>query len=150
MQLISGKFFSDGLIFDWNICDWFSIKVLSSLIDRYGISCAERISAWHGADNLWQARASLVAFVPVAGNDEYYPLLETSCQQIIKREERFAKTAVGWILRDISKYDQPMVEKLIEGNAVHFYTESLKNATRYFESQDKNHYREMVKAAKSG
>jgi 3-methyladenine DNA glycosylase AlkD len=142
--------FTDVLIYDWNICDWFSIKVLGSLIERYESSCAEMILDWHAADNLWQARASLVAFVPVAGNIKYYPLLETSCRQIIRRNERFAKTAVGWILRDISKYDQPMVERVIEGNAAYFSSESLKNATKYFDSQEKNRYREMVKAAKTG
>jgi 3-methyladenine DNA glycosylase AlkD len=140
--------FAGGLIFDWNICDWFSIKVLGSLIERYGTACAELVSAWHAADNLWQARASLVAFVPVAGNDKYYPLVEKSCQQIIMRDERFAKTAVGWILRDISKYDQPFVGGVIEQNAVYFSTESLKNATKYFNSQEKNRIRDLVKAAK--
>jgi 3-methyladenine DNA glycosylase AlkD len=140
--------FIDGLIFDWNICDWFSIKVLGSLIERYESSCAELIFTWHEAQNLWQARASLVAFVPVAGNQVYYPLVETSCRQIIRRDERFAKTAVGWILRDISKYDQAFVERVIEGNAACFSTESLKNATKYFSSQEKNRYQEIVKAAR--
>lgn len=140
--------FTDGLIFDWNVCDWFSIKVLGSLIDRYGSSCAERIFTWHVADILWQARASLVAFVPFAGNHKYYPLVEASCQQIIKRDERFAKTAVGWILREISKFDQAFVERVIEQNAACFSTESLKNATRHFESQEKNRFREIVKTAR--
>jgi 3-methyladenine DNA glycosylase AlkD len=58
---------------------------------------------------LWQSRASLVAFVPVAGKRDYYPLIETRRQYMIKRDERFAKTSVGWILRDISKYDQAFV-----------------------------------------
>lgn len=142
--------FTDGLIFDWNICDWFSIKVLGSLIKRYESSCADQICTWHEAQNLWQARASLVAFVPVAENQAYYPLVETSCRQIIKRDERFAKTAVGWILRDISKYDRAFVGRVIESNAACFSIESLKNATRYFSLKEKNHYRDIVKAARIG
>ena len=140
--------FTDGLIFDWNICDWFSIKVLASLIERYESACAEQVFTWHAVDNLWQARASPVAFVPVAENEKYYPLVESSCQQIIKRDERFAKTAVGWILREISKYDQPFVERVIEHNAAYFSTESLKNATKYFAPHEKNRFRDLVKAAK--
>jgi 3-methyladenine DNA glycosylase AlkD len=141
--------FTNGLIYDWNICDWFSIKVLGSLIKKYESACSEGISAWHDSDNLWQARASLVAYVPVAGHNEYYSLIEISCNQIIKRDERFAKTAVGWILRDLSKYDQGLVERVIRQNIKYFSVESLKNATKYFEVQDKNVYRKLLREAQT-
>jgi 3-methyladenine DNA glycosylase AlkD len=137
--------FSDGLIYDWNICDWFSIKVLGTLIKMFSTPCAKTISGWHKAENLWQARASLVAFVPVAEMKAYYPLIEVSCHQIIRRDERFAKTSVGWILRDISKHDQDLVERIIEQNIDHFSVESLKNATKYFNQQDKNLYMKMLR-----
>lgn len=141
--------FTNELIYDWNICDWFSIKVLGSLIKMYAASCAERFPAWFTAENLWQARASLVAFVPVTDNKEYYPLIELGCQCIVKRDERFAKTAVGWILRDISKHDQSMVEEVISKNINHFSVESLKNATRYFGSQEKIIFRKMLRDAQT-
>ena len=140
---------TNGLIYDWNICDWFSIKVLGSLIKKYGSDCSEGISAWHESENLWHARAALVAFVPVAGHNEYYPLIEISCNQIIQRDERFAKTAVGWILRDISKYDQGLVEGVITQNIKNFSAESLKNATKYFEVQDQNVYRKLLREAQT-
>lgn len=141
--------FTDGLIYDWNTCDWFSIKVLGTLNKMYAAACAERISAWHKAENLWQARASLVAFVPVAEKRDYYPLIEISCQCLIKRDERFAKTSVGWILRDISKYDQSLVEGVLRQHIEHFSVESLKNATKNFSPQDRSFYRNMLREAQT-
>ena len=85
----------------------------------------------------------MVPFVKVAGNNAYYPSIERTCRVLIRREERFAKTAVGWILRDISKHDQAFVQRVIEENIEHFSSESLNNATKYFQKDDQNHYRKM-------
>ncbi len=136
--------FASGRIYDWNVCDWFCVKVLGPLISENGLCCANRISRWQSAENLWQARACLVAFVKVADNSIYYPDIEMSCRVLIRRQERFAKTAVGWILRDISKYDEAFVRQVIEGNIEHFSSESLRNATKYFEKDDQSHYRNML------
>ena len=132
--------FATGAIYDWNVCDWFCVKVLGPLIQKEGEPCAKCISAWRSAENLWQARASLVAFVKVAENRAYYTMVRESCQVLIRREERFAKTAVGWILRDISKHDEPFVRGVIEENIEYFSVESLRNATKYFSQDEKSVY----------
>ena len=137
--------FADGKIYDWNTCDWFCVKVLGPLIIDKGPGCANQISAWRSAENLWQARACLVPFVKVANHSIYYPDIEVSCGVLIRREERFAKTAVGWILRDISKYDRAFVRQVIEKNIKHFSAESLKNATKYFKKDEQNLYKTMLK-----
>jgi 3-methyladenine DNA glycosylase AlkD len=139
--------FDEGLIYDWNVCDWFCIKVLGPLIKEYKSPCANRIASWRSAANLWRARASLVAFVPVAGDSAYYPAVERSCAVLIVRPERFAKTAVGWILREISKYDETFVRRVLDDTIQNFSAESLKNATKYFEKEDQAHYRQMLKKA---
>lgn len=139
--------FDAGQIYDWNACDWFCIKVLGPLIEEDGPDCASRIAAWHGAANLWRARASLVAFVLVAGDSTHYPLVETSCAALIARPERFAKTAVGWVLREISKHDQAFVRRVLAANIQDFSAESLKNATKYFDKEDQALYRQMLKQA---
>ena len=139
--------FVDGKIHDWNTCDWFCVKVLGPLILEHGVACAERVAAWRSADNLWQARASLVPFVKVAHDSAYYPSIERTCRILIRREERFAKTAVGWILRDISKHDATFVRRVIEENIGHFSSESLRNAVKYFPQGDQARYRRMRQKA---
>lgn len=140
--------FSNGHIYDWNICDWFCMKVLGELIERNGKEWAKLISKWSSAENLWQARASVVAFVRVSENRDYYNMIEKSCSNLIKREDRFSKTAVGWILREISKHDDKFVKQFIERNMSHFSIESLRNALKYSSSHERKHYLNMLKNLK--
>ncbi len=112
-------------IYDWNVCDWFCVKVLGPLLEKGGDPCAQAMAEWRNAANLWQARASVVAFVNSAEESNYYPLILKSAEMLIRREERFAKTAVGWILRDISKYDQSFVKAFVADNLAYFSLETL-------------------------
>jgi len=138
--------FSEGHIYDWNICDWFCLKVLGELIERNGKEWAKLISKWSSAENLWQARASVVSFVRVADNSDYYNMIEMSCSNLIKREERFSKTSVGWILREISKHESKLVKQFIERNLSHFSIESLRNALKYSSNDERNHYLDLFKS----
>lgn len=131
------RLFTAGHLADWNVCDWFCVKVLGPLIAREGEPCARAISAWREAENLWQARASAVAFVRVADERAYHPLIAASCTSLIRREERFAKTAVGWILRDVSKQDRDLVLGFVDRHLASFSIESLRNALKYLGPQDK-------------
>jgi 3-methyladenine DNA glycosylase AlkD len=140
-----GALFDDGLIYDWNVCDWFCVKVLGPLIEKEGRACADAIAQWREAENLWRARAALVAFVPVAEDSGYYAAIAASCAVLIRREERFAKTAVGWILREISRNDETFVRQVLDQNIRHFSLESLKNATKYFSKESRVYYRELHK-----
>ena len=96
--------------------------------------------------NLWQARASVVSFVRVADNSDYYNMIEMSCSNLIKREERFSKTSVGWILREISKHESKLVKQFIERNLSHFSIESLRNALKYSSNDERNHYLDLFKS----
>jgi 3-methyladenine DNA glycosylase AlkD len=138
--------FDEKLIFDWNTNDWFCIRVLGPTIAKYGIPCAEEIVKWKDAKYLWQARSSVVAFVKVSSNKNYYPFMQETCQVLIKREERFAKTAVGWILRDISKHDINLVLDFINNNIQYFTNESLKNATKYLDQNIKRKFLQKLKS----
>ncbi|RMH61154.1 MAG: hypothetical protein D6677_12395 [Calditrichaeota bacterium] len=50
---------------------------------------------------------------------------------------------LAWVLRDVSKHDQAFVRRFIKENIKHFSSESLKNATKYFEKEDLDYYRKM-------
>ena len=128
--------FEKGWINDWNVCDWFCIRVLGKLIINHGKDCAICISKWSKSQNLWQARGSVVSFANFAKTknqnkhfEEMVELILSSCSILIKREERFAKTAVGWILRELSIIYKKEVLLFIERYVDYFSKESLKNAT---------------------
>jgi 3-methyladenine DNA glycosylase AlkD len=73
-----------------------------------------------------------------------YCFSRKSCHALIRREERFAKTAVGWALRDISKYDQPFVRQFMDRDLRYFSMESLRNALKYFDGKERSSYVERL------
>lgn len=137
------RIFEYGYIYDWSVCDWLCTRVLRGMIKSNGRECAEAISKWHTAENVWQARCSVVAFTNLTKDDTYYKLILKSIANLIVREERFAKTAVGWILREMSKVDKQLVVSFITEYGKHFSRESLENAIKYFEIAKKKELREL-------
>lgn len=140
------RLYAEGLIFDWNTCDWFCVRVLGPTIAQNGLPCARAIAGWRHSLDLWQARSSVVAFVPIADDTRYYPCILDSCRVLIRREERFAKTAVGWILREISRHDQDGVKAFVETHLRGFSLESLRNALKYASREEQQRYVSRLKA----
>ena len=125
------------LIYDWSICDWFCLRVLRQLLDRHDLPCAEQIAVWHTAPYLWQARAALVPFVGRTHQADYRPLIMPACEVLIKRPERFAKTAVGWLLREFSKTTLLLVQNFLHANISHVTREVVNNALKYYPAEKK-------------
>lgn len=138
--------FENGYIYDWSVCDWFCTRVLRLMIKANGRGCAEAISKWHTANNVWQARCSVVAFTTLTKENKYTSLLLKSNAKLIKREERFAKTAVGWILRELSKVSKQIVVDFIAEYRQYFSRESHENAIKYFKKDEKKKMRELFKS----
>jgi len=127
------ELFTEGWISDWNICDWFCVKVLGPLVEQQGEDCARAISEWRKASNMWQQRAAGVAFVNLApkGNDNFpgfVDMLLEICTETVRHQERFSQTGTGWVLRELSNADVKQVEIFIESNIGHFSGEGLKKA----------------------
>ncbi len=129
------EIFNGGYIVDWNVCDWLCVRVIGPLIETNGKTCAEAVASWRDSENLWQARASVVSFVNMAKDGDQVirglpQIILTACMELIKRSERFAKTGVGWVLRELSVSDREGVIKFIEVNREHFSKESFENAIK--------------------
>jgi len=123
--------FQNNLIYDWNICDWFCVKVLGKIIKDNDGECAKAISEWHTAKSVWQARCSVVAFVNLKNKKDYQEIIWKSSQTLIKRNERFSKTAVGWIMREFSKIDKNIVVDFLNQNKMFLTKEVIANALKY-------------------
>ena len=132
--------FKNQYIYDWNICDWFCVRVLGPLIKENGMPCALAISKWNSAKNIWQARCSVVAFANLTKEKEFTSLILKSCSVLIKRDERFAKTGVAWILRELSRHDKEAVREFVESHRESFSPESIKNALKYFADSERKKY----------
>lgn len=121
------------------------LKSMKKFIKNNRKECAKAIASSKDADYLWQARSSVVSFVNLAAESSYYPYINDSCAVLIDREERFSKTAVGWVLRDISKHDEQFVISFVDNHLKSFSKESLSNALKYFEKGKKIEYLRELK-----
>jgi 3-methyladenine DNA glycosylase AlkD len=134
------RLFDGGYIHDWNVCDWFCVKVLGPLVEQQGRACARAISKWREAKSVWQQRASVVAFVNLAKEGErnfpgFTEMVLDNCTHLLESRERFAQTGVGWVLRELSRSDEGRVIGFVEANLDRFSREGLKNATKYLPSE---------------
>jgi 3-methyladenine DNA glycosylase AlkD len=130
------RLFDEGYIRDWNICDWFCVKVLGPLVEQQGEACARAISGWREGDGVWRRRASVVAFVNLASEGDrnfvgFTEMVLDNCSHLLKSQERFAQTGVGWVLRELSRSDEGPVIGFVGANLDRFSREGLKNATKY-------------------
>jgi len=130
LSLIS-DWFTERYIHDWNTTDWLCVKVLTPLID----SCDERViwtlKRWNCDPYLWKARASLVPFAHSKNIGNHALSIERFSDILIRREERFAKTAVGWVMREYSKVDEEFVLDFLSKHVKYTTWDVKRNALKY-------------------
>jgi 3-methyladenine DNA glycosylase AlkD len=130
------RLFAAGHLAEWNVVDWFIMKVLVTLLDRpQGRRDVIRaIAAWRTAETVWQRRAACLAFVKVAPQADA-GLTETVlsiCGNVVWSPERHDQTAVGCILRELSRAQPARVEAFIRRHALLMSKECARHATAKF------------------
>ena len=114
--------FEDGAIGDWSVCDWFAVKVLAPLVKRDGETFARPLAAWSESGPLWKRRAPAAAFATPAAKPEpfagFTELCLEVCAALARDEQRFAQTAIGWLLRELSKQRPGEVRAFVEARAL--------------------------------
>lgn len=139
------KLFDEKLIFDWNTCDWLSVRIITPIIDNKNRDAILLVEKWKDKKYLWYARASLVPFTQAKSLNEHMDYINTAANQLIKREERFVKTAVGWVLREVSKFNTQYVKKFLEINVNYLTLEVINNSLKYFTNNDKTEIKKSLK-----
>lgn len=130
LSLIS-DWFDDRYIHDWNTSDWLSTKVLTPLLDSGDEKVLWVLKKWNRDPYLWKARASLVPFAHSKQIREHAKSIELFSDILIRREERFAKTAVGWVLREYSKVDEDFVLDFLSRHVKYTTWDVKRNALKY-------------------
>lgn len=127
----------NGSIHDWNVCDWYCVKVLGPFIVAGDDTMARSraIGEWVYTEDLWLRRAGLVGFVNHAAIspeifDGFTDLLFETCKATVSDERRWIQTAIGWLLRELSRREPEKVEQFISDHP-ELSTEARKNAAKY-------------------
>jgi 3-methyladenine DNA glycosylase AlkD len=111
---------NDGAIANWNVCDWYCVKVLGPFVTA-GSDIAPRaraIAGWTGEETLWQRRSAAVAFVYLAPTEpELFPgftelLLDVSAVNVAD-PTRWSQTSIGWLLRELSARSPDQVREFV-------------------------------------
>jgi len=123
--------FDQHLISDWNVCDWLCVKVLTPILEESPETIIPHLKKWNKNPYPWKARASLVPFAGVKSLGLHDQVIGQLASELIKREERFCKTAVGWVLREYSKTDRNYVEDFLENFKEYTTKEVIQNALKY-------------------
>ncbi len=133
LDLIS-EWFENKWISDWNVCDWLCVRLISPLIDEDAENIIEELTIWNKDPYLWKARASLVPFAESKSISRHSKTILAFSELLIKRQERFCKTAVGWVMRQYSKTDSELVVGFLDKHKEWLTKEVITNATKYFKS----------------
>ncbi|WP_419186320.1 DNA alkylation repair protein [Rohdeia mirabilis] len=130
------RLFDLGHVGDWNVTDWFAVKLLANLVCESDdpARTARAIADWRKGRTLWQRRAGLVAFANLARHgDAAFPgqtdlLLETA-DVLVRDPERFSQTAVGWVLRELGVAEPERVSAFARDHRERLSREALRNLT---------------------
>jgi 3-methyladenine DNA glycosylase AlkD len=137
LRIIS-DWFDEGYIFDWNTTDWLCVKVLGPMLDSGDREVLWTLKTWNRHPYLWKARASLVPFAVSKRILEHSKHIERFSDFLIRRDERFAKTAVGWVMREYSKWDEDFVLAFLSKHVKHTPWEVKRNALKYYRKKLRN------------
>jgi len=136
LNLIS-YWFDERYIFDWNTTDWLSVKVLAPMIDTGDEKVIWYLKNWNQDPYLWKARSSLVPFARSKIIGDHTNTIKRFADILVRRNERFAKTAVGWVMREYSKVDEDYVLEFLSRHVKHTTWELKRNALKYYRQKPK-------------
>ena len=85
------------------------------------------------AENLWQRRAAVVAFVNLARRgDTNFPgfidMVLITCAALVRAPERCAQTGAGWGLRELAHAAPGRVVEFVDAHLAQFSPEALQSA----------------------
>lgn len=138
LMKITTDWFNNEWITDWNVCDWLCVRLLSPALDKEPELTVSFFTEWNQSPNLWKARASLVPFAQCKTISKHSETILKFSKVLIKREERFCKTAVGWVLRQYSKIDDNLVMGFLEQHRKWTTKEVVRNATKHTQKKNIN------------
>lgn len=129
------ELFARNRLGDASVVDAFGVKVLGTLLRRVRGrgDVARALAAWRSAESPAQRRAACVAFVALAPQgDAAFPgltqLIFSVCGAVVWSLERSDQTAVGWLLRELSRAEPTRVEAFVRRHARFMSRECVRHA----------------------
>ena len=113
-----------GHLEDTTICDAFGVQVLGTLLQRVRgrADIARSIASWRHADSPWQRRVACAALTTLAPKGDaalagLAQLIFQVCSATVWSPDPIDQTAVGWLLRELSRGEPTRVEAFVRRHA---------------------------------
>lgn len=123
-----------GAYDDWNTCDWLCVKVIGRLVDGASHAAHTAVLSWVSSDVLWKKRAGLVGFVNLLPkgepSDGFDLAFLSAASTVVEDDRRFAQTAAGWTLRELSRREPGLVKAFLGDHADQMSKEARSAAGR--------------------
>jgi 3-methyladenine DNA glycosylase AlkD len=119
-----GTLLECGIISDLRVIDKLALDVLGALLERAAgrAEIVRELAGWRTSASMGQRRAACVAFTVIAPQgdhalDGFVDVALTLCSACVWSIEPLDQTAVGWLLRELSRPEPSRVEAFVRRHA---------------------------------
>ena len=116
---------------NWATTDAICSALIGPLLVRYP-ALAPRMRAWARDRNLWVRRAAAVGLIPLVRRGLAHDLAYEIASTLHADKEDLIQKAVGWMLREAGKVDEPRLERYLRANGPSIPRTTLRYAIERF------------------
>lgn len=109
---------------NWDLVDLSAAKIVGEWVRQNNI--ASKLLSLAKSDSLWERRIAIISTFAFINNGELKPSIKIA-YMLLKDKHDLIHKAVGWVLREVGKKDQKLLEAFIEKN----YSQIPRTALRY-------------------
>ena len=112
----------------WDTVDFIASSLVGKLFQKYPQLIMPSIDKWDGENLFWFHRTTLIFQLKYGVKTDQH-LLFVQCEKHLNSKEFFMQKAVGWALRQYSKFNADAVGKFVDAHQLS--TVSLREAKKY-------------------
>jgi 3-methyladenine DNA glycosylase AlkD len=143
------RWLSDNHSANWATTDAICGALIGPLLVRYP-QLAPRLRAWARDRNMWVRRAAAVGLIPSVRRGLAHDLAYEIARTLHPDREDLIQKAVGWMLREAGKVDQPRLERYLRKNGPSIPRTTLRYAIERFPERKRRALLMETRAAAAG
>jgi 3-methyladenine DNA glycosylase AlkD len=112
----------------WDTVDFVASSLVGKLLQKYPNMIMSSVERWDDENKFWFHRTTLIFQLKYGAKTDQH-LLFAQCEKYLSSKEFFMQKAVGWALRQYSKFNADAVRKFVDAHQLS--TVSLREAKKY-------------------
>ena len=112
----------------WDTVDFVASSLVGKLLQKYPQLIMPSVERWDDENQFWFHRTTLIFQLKYGAKTDQH-LLFAQCEKYLSSKEFFMQKAVGWALRQYSKFNADAVRKFVDAHQLS--TVSLREAKKY-------------------